>query len=733
MNLMIKSTPTFFLYWKRLIEFMLYATLGISVFMFGAGFASGYTLLEVLTLLMFLNFVFYRFFMFSSPIKINPFALIIIVWGFFLAVQLVPLPVYMVHMLNPKLVTLYEKFAPERLSLMKIPLSLNAYSMWTETGKALSYVFIFLISLELFRDKNALKRFGFFVVGIGVCLSLVGLIFYRLSPHKVYGIFQFEQAASFTPYLNKNHFPNYLIMTLSMTAALMCLTIDRSAFSKASKFRSKLIWFSSREATPFLVLLGCFVIQLVAFFIPASRGGLLGLSAAIGMFGVLLLLKFQKKASVIVLISGLVFLLIFGVNQSKPLLYKFKLLHQTQKADDAVQFRWSNWKDATRMFLDFPISGIGIGGYYILFPYYKSLPEASYTSQTNFYHAENEFLEGLVEQGVIGLSLMFLLGISIYLSFYKMWIKTTSKTIHWLSLGLVSACFGMLAHSVVDFPLHIPANVALFAVCAGSIAGITMIDGTLGESFENNKLKILFGSLFFGFVVIGTIFSGVPISRFLWNQWRSDFYYSEAKDDLNFLNSRQKIPYAMAVHLFEVLGQAKKYGPNQARIYKALGEADFYLSLFSKDEAIRKNWLKESEAAFQKAFQLEPFDAYHSYKLGQLHQSKNEYQFAERYLKQAAELEPKNPFYQFEYGKNQLMLGNQSSALSLFNKTLRINGSYVRHILELLMDRNGTIDLEVLQFLLPEDEPERAATKRHLAAFFDQKNTTIAEAISRLP
>jgi len=37
----------------------------------------------------------------------------------------------------------------------------------------------------------------------------------------------------------------------------------------------------------------------------------------------------------------------------------------------------------------------------------------------------------------------------------------------WMQLGAALGCCGLLVHSLVDFNLHIPANAAWFAFCAG--------------------------------------------------------------------------------------------------------------------------------------------------------------------------------------------------------------------------------------------------------------------------
>ena len=52
----------------------------------------------------------------------------------------------------------------------------------------------------------------------------------------------------------------------------------------------------------------------------------------------------------------------------------------------------------------------------------------------------------------------------------------------WIQLGAAIACCGLLIHSFVDFNLHIPANAAWFAFCAG-LASLS------GMIFEQEELS----------------------------------------------------------------------------------------------------------------------------------------------------------------------------------------------------------------------------------------------------
>ncbi len=79
-------------------------------------------------------------------------------------------------------------------------------------------------------------------------------------------------------------------------------------------------------------------------------------------------------------------------------------------------------------------------------------------------HAHNDYLEYLVELGVVGAVLFF--GIIIYLSVqaFLAWRARRNPEAKGLALGGIVALAGMGLHTITDFNLHIPANMLLFTV-----------------------------------------------------------------------------------------------------------------------------------------------------------------------------------------------------------------------------------------------------------------------------
>jgi len=110
-----------------------------------------------------------------------------------------------------------------------------------------------------------------------------------------------------------------------------------------------------------------------------------------------------------------------------------------------------------RIFMDHPVLGTGLGTLQQVYPPYESLYDGKIVN-----HTHNDYLEALAETGVLGglccawfLGVLFLGALRILQSGGRSFLST-------LRLCGFTACWGLLVHSMVDFNLHIPANLLLF-------------------------------------------------------------------------------------------------------------------------------------------------------------------------------------------------------------------------------------------------------------------------------
>ena len=133
------------------------------------------------------------------------------------------------------------------------------------------------------------------------------------------------------------------------------------------------------------------------------------------------------------------------------------------------------WRASWRMFMQHPIAGAGLGGYWAEMP---SFHEGSGVLTPQ--QAHNDYLEVLASAGLIGAVLLVWFAIVL--------VKQTRRSIRAsegfqraVSLGAIVGLAGIAVHSVVDFGLHITVN-ALVLMALLAILSL--------NSFEESELQI---------------------------------------------------------------------------------------------------------------------------------------------------------------------------------------------------------------------------------------------------
>ncbi len=109
------------------------------------------------------------------------------------------------------------------------------------------------------------------------------------------------------------------------------------------------------------------------------------------------------------------------------------------------------------------ISWPGPGTFVIAYPAYQT-PGHPVLS----IHAHNDYLQFIADTGIF-IFLVLLWGLFFLFKTGFLKLKSQSRQTRGLTLGTMSAVFAIAIHSLSDFNLHIPANIILFTVLAGTL------------------------------------------------------------------------------------------------------------------------------------------------------------------------------------------------------------------------------------------------------------------------
>ncbi len=117
------------------------------------------------------------------------------------------------------------------------------------------------------------------------------------------------------------------------------------------------------------------------------------------------------------------------------------------------------WSQTIHWIGRFPVFGTGLGTFASLNP--GSEVEGTLIS---YDHAHNDYLEYLMEVGVVGLILLLALILSMLGRSLIAWQSRSDPEVRGLALGGIVSCLSVLFHGLTDFNTHIPANALLFSV-----------------------------------------------------------------------------------------------------------------------------------------------------------------------------------------------------------------------------------------------------------------------------
>jgi len=300
-------------------------------------------------------------------------------------------------------------------------------------------ILCFLAGQTLLRGAQARSLALIFSV-YGAALAGFALIYGISSNGKLYWFYTASHGGwIYGPYVNHNHY-----------AGLMEMLVPIPLIVSLTRLAPPRIRAVAAAAT---------AVMVGTIFLSGSRGGMLAIVAELIILAALLV---KQKRSLRTAIGIGVFLAIvagllvwIGGGELSKRIATASPGHSELSSDIRTYIN----RDGLRMFLKKPVLGWGLGTFPIVYPEFR-------TFYTNFFvnEAHNDYLQLLVEMGLLGFATMVWFVVTIYTKAFK-------KIKHWpteISGAVTLACAlglsGILIHSAVDFNLQIPANAALFYV-----------------------------------------------------------------------------------------------------------------------------------------------------------------------------------------------------------------------------------------------------------------------------
>lgn len=308
---------------------------------------------------------------------------------------------------------------------------------------------IFLCVIQQFHRQSWIYAIIFTIILMGTGISIMAIIQYVTDSKMVwhYELPKQYWGRGSGSYICPNHLAGFLEMIIPISLSLALLSRLNMSLKIALIYAS--------------------LVMLAGVVVSFSRGAWVSLAITLAIFAFFLVrrphLRIATAAVAILLCSGLWFF----SKTSDDIGERIDQTTLDSGEIEDIRFKWI-WKPAVKIWQENLVFGIGPNHFDSYFPKYR-YEDFQYKAD----RVHNDYLNTLVDQGIIGLLLVALPLILFGFKFSTIWKgnrrdqsgfgqKNSNKEP--VFLGCCLGVFTMLIHSLVDFNLHIPANAILFTV-----------------------------------------------------------------------------------------------------------------------------------------------------------------------------------------------------------------------------------------------------------------------------
>jgi O-antigen ligase len=302
------------------------------------------------------------------------------------------------------------------------------------------------------------------LVPLGGLLAAVGVIQRALmvtaakdDPVLIYGFWTLKQGGHiFGPFINRNHFAGWMVMALPLVIAHACSVAEVSGPPRRGGWRRFVHWTTTTEANRSIALGGAIVAMGTSLVFTGSRSGMGSFIVAVAVLAYFVMRRLAAGGARRLLLGYL------GVMVAAAVAWSGigGVIDRFAATGGDLQFRIFAWRDTLHIIRDFPLWGVGFGGFLTAMLSYQSFARTMF-----FADAHNDYLQIAAEGGVlVGVPAVLCLVALVLGIRGRVRRLRDDRASYWVRAGAIAGLTGIAAQSLFDFSLQIPANTLLFVV-----------------------------------------------------------------------------------------------------------------------------------------------------------------------------------------------------------------------------------------------------------------------------
>lgn len=354
---------------------------------------------------------------------------------FLATLYLIPIPLALWQVLpNRDILNITIQLINENHQTIKfLPISLDQYSSAKSLISLALPLSIFISTITLRTQKKYWLSY-----------SIIGIV----TIQALWGVFQFTTEGMATgSFYNRDHYSGLLELILPIIIALLLKSL------KVESEYELLPW----PRIYFLMILALLILLAGLFSLSRAGAGSFGI---IIFFSILLFsrqLKF-KSIIIIVLAFGCLLFVLGGEKGLTPLINRFFTHNPLEDV------RWVMYEQALQTAQAYFPIGSGPGTFKYVYAAFQ--PHNTSISQQFVDHAHNDYLELIIETGLLGISIIIIYSALFTAQLIRVW-RTKNSSEYYLKMGAAIGILGAYFHAFFDFNLHTLVYPLFFAYLNG--------------------------------------------------------------------------------------------------------------------------------------------------------------------------------------------------------------------------------------------------------------------------
>jgi O-antigen ligase len=351
----------------------------------------------------------------------------------------------------------------------RLPFTISSYSTSLYLLLFVAYLCLALLVAGGFQSRFQIRILILCILGLGVFEALYGLVQY-LGDYSFVWDFPVKDSVARGTLINRNHYALLLNMSFCCGVGYLYYQSMRLLKGQDLTFRrivsapgfSKLAWTMlwlaliglalvfSMSRMGIFSLLGCLCVMIVA-------GNISGRTRRTTVLGFALLCIILGLAAYI------------GLD---AVLARYEVITQSVFFE---QDRVPIWQDAWKMAQGHLIFGQGLGTFQWLFPAYERV-----NPDVPAKYAHNDYLQVLVELGIVGLVLVIWAFASSWRIAYRSLRRSSDPLVRGIGIASIGILAAVALQETTDFSLYVPGIAVMFAI----LLGLNFRAGILGNNGE---------------------------------------------------------------------------------------------------------------------------------------------------------------------------------------------------------------------------------------------------------